>query len=70
MNYGKPSWVYEQEATLREISHRDETSRLRHRIEQLERENSDLKEEIAKMENTILVALDLLTKRDQSNSLY
>ena len=60
---GKPFWVSEQEKTYLEISHRSETDKLQHRIKELEEENSDLKEKIAKFENAFLTAVDLLMKK-------
>lgn len=66
MSYGKPSWVYEREASLREMHRQSEVSRLQHRIKQLEEENSDLKKKVAEMENVVMVAMGLLLEKPQS----
>lgn len=57
-----PFWVYEQRQAISDMSHRNYESQLQDRIEQLEKENSELKEKVEKMENALLTALDLLLK--------
>jgi hypothetical protein len=63
MSYGAPSWVYERDISLLKTSHESEVSSLNYRIKELEKENSDLKKELAKLENVLFVAIDLLTKK-------
>lgn len=63
MSSGAPPWVYKRDQALRDIGHMDYERKLQDRITQLEKENSDLKEKIAKMENAFLTAMDLLTKK-------
>lgn len=63
MSYGKPFWVYEREASLREMYHQSELGRLQHRIRELEKKNSDLTKKIEKMESAFLIAIDLLMKK-------
>ena len=62
MSRGAPHWVYKREQALRDASHMDYERRLQDRIKELEKENSDLKKKIAKMENAFLIAMDLLMK--------
>ena len=57
-----PFWVYEQRQATSDMVHRDRERKLEDRIAQLEKENSDLKKKIAKMENAFLIAMDLLMK--------
>ena len=57
-----PFWVYEQRQAISEMSHRNYESQLQDRIKQLEKENSDLKNRIAKLKNAFLIAMDLLMK--------
>ena len=60
---GKPFWVSEREAALRESSYMSRENELQDRIKQLEKENSDLNKKIAKMENGFLIAIELLMKK-------
>lgn len=55
-----PSWVYKREKALSNIAHMDYERKLQDRIRLLEKENSDLKKKIAKLENALLLAMDLL----------
>jgi len=57
-----PSWVYKQQQAISDRDHRNYESQLQGRISQLEKENSELKQKIEKMENAFFVALDLLLK--------
>jgi len=59
---GAPSWVYKREIASREMHHSDETRNLRQRVEELEKENAELKSKLEKIENAILISLELLTK--------
>ena len=63
MSSGAPSWVYKREQALRDISHRNYERQLQDKIKQLEKENSDLKKKITKMENGFLIAMELLLKK-------
>jgi uncharacterized protein YceH (UPF0502 family) len=63
MSHGAPSWVHEREQTYRNMAHIDSEKRLQDRIGELEKENAELKRKIAKMENVIIIALDLLTRK-------
>ena len=58
-----PFWVYEQRQAISDMSHRNYESQLQDKIKQLEKENSELKEKIAKFENAFFVAMDLLVKK-------
>ena len=62
MTNGVPYWVYKRDQAYRNMAHMDSERRLHDRIRQLEKENSDLRQKIAKMENALLTALDLLLK--------
>lgn len=44
------------------MSHRNYERKLQDRIRRLEKENSDLKNKIAKLEKAFLIAMDLLMK--------
>ena len=57
-----PFWVYEQRQAISEMSHMNYESQLQDRIKQLEKENADLKNKIAKLEDAVLIAMDLLMK--------
>ena len=57
-----PSWVYKRREALSNMAHRDYERQLQDRIRQLEKESSDLKKKIAKMENAFLIAMGLLMK--------
>ena len=63
MSRGAPHWVYKREQALRNAGHMDYERKLQDRIRELEKENSELKEKIAKMENAFLTAMDLLMKK-------
>ena len=63
-----PYWVGKRDQALRDSSHMDYERRLQDRIKQLEKENSDLKKKIAKMEDGFLKAMELLVKKYQSSS--
>lgn len=58
-----PYWVAKREQAYSDMAHMDSERRLRDRIKELEKENAELKKKIAKMENAILIALDLVTKK-------
>ena len=62
MSSGVPYWVHKRDQTYRDMAHMDSERRLHDRIRQLEKENSELKEKIVKLENSFLIALGLLLK--------
>lgn len=45
------------------MAHMDSERRLHDRIRELEKENSELKNKVANMENAFFIALDLLLKK-------
>lgn len=57
-----PYWVHKREQALSNMAHMDYERKLQDKIRELEKENSDLKKRIAKMENAFLTAMDLLMK--------
>ena len=57
-----PYWVGKRDQALSNMAHMDYERRLQDRIRELEKENSDLKKKIAKMENVFFIALGLLLK--------
>jgi hypothetical protein len=63
MSRGAPHWVYKRDQALRDSAHMSYERKLQDRITELEKENSDLKKKIAKMENAFLTAVDLLAKK-------
>jgi len=56
------SFVVTRAQASSDRAHVDYERRLQDRIKELEKENSDLKNKIAKMENAFFMALDLLLK--------
>ena len=58
-----PFWVCKQREAISDMSHRNYERQLQDKIKQLEKENSDLKNKIAKMENAFLIAMSLLMKK-------
>jgi uncharacterized protein YceH (UPF0502 family) len=63
MSYGRtPSWVYEQRQAISDASHASTAHRLQDRIEELEKENADLKNRIEKLEDVLLIAMQLALK--------
>ena len=58
-----PYWVGKRDQALSNMAHRNYERQLQDRIKQLEKENSDLKKKIAKMENGFLLAMELLMKK-------
>ena len=63
MSRGAPHWVYKREQSLRDSAHMSYEGELQDRITELEKENSDLKKKIAKLESAFLTAVDLLMKQ-------
>lgn len=63
MSRGAPHWVHKRDQALRDSAHMNYERKLQDRIKELEKENSELKKKIAKMENAFLIALGLLTKK-------
>ena len=57
-----PFWVYERRQAISEMSHRNYEGQLQDKIRQLEKENSDLKDKVEKLENAFFIAMDLLMK--------
>lgn len=58
-----PYWVAKRDQALSNRAHMDYERRLQDKIEQLEKENAELKKKIAKLENGFLKAMELLVKR-------
>ena len=58
-----PYWVGKRDQALSNMAHRDYERRLQDRITELEKENSNLKKRIAKLENGFLLAMELLMKK-------
>ena len=57
-----PYWAHKRDQAYRDMAHMDSERRLDDRINQLEKENSELKQKIAKFENAFFIAMDLLLK--------
>ena len=57
-----PYWVHKRDQAYRDMAHMESERSLQDGIRQLEKENSELKDKIAKLENGLLVALNLLVK--------
>jgi cell division protein FtsB len=62
MGHGAPSWVYQQRQAISDASHDSTERRLQDRINELKKENADLKERIEKLQNAFLIAMDLALK--------